>query len=130
MTENEITSKVIGLAIQVHNALGPGLLEKAYLQCLYYDLIQAGLKVEKEKKLPVTYKEVHIECGYIIDLLVEDKVVVELKSVTALNDIYTAQTLTYMKLGNYKLGLLINFNHTQLKDGIKRLSINDRKQQE
>ena len=118
MTENEISNKVIGLAIEVHNALGPGLLESAYKECLFYKLAKTGLFVEKEKPMPLIFEEVKLECGYRIDLLVEHKFVIEVKSVEALNDIHLAQTLTYMKLGNYKLGLLINFNVSKLKDGM------------
>jgi len=98
MTENEISQKIIGAAIEVHKALGPGLLEKAYQECLYYKLHQDGLKVEKEKPMPLIFEEVKLECGYRIDLLVENKVIVELKSVEVLNDVHLAQTLTYIKL--------------------------------
>ena len=121
MTENEISNKIIGLAIEVHKALGPGLLESAYQECLFYKLKKSGLVVEKEKPMPLIFEEVKLECGYRIDILVENKVVVELKSVEALNDVHMAQTLTYMKLGEYKLGLLINFNVSLLKNGIKRI---------
>lgn len=121
MTENELSNKVIGIAIDVHNALGPGLLESAYKECLYYKLNKAGFKVEKEKPIPLIFEEVKLDCGYRIDLLVENKLVLELKSVEALNDIHLAQTLTYLKLGNFKLGLLMNFNVVRLKDGIKRV---------
>ena len=122
MTENEISNKVIGLAIEVHQSLGPGLLESAYKECLYYKLHKAGLVVEKEKPMPLIFEEVKLECGYRIDLLVENKVVIEIKSVEAVNEVHLAQTLTYMKLGNYKLGLLINFNVALLKQGIKRIA--------
>ena len=121
MTENEISNKIIGLAIEVHTILGPGLLENAYKECLYYKIDKSGLYVEKEKPMPLIFDEVKLECGYRIDLLVEKKVVIEIKSVDALNDVHLAQTLTYMKLGNYKLGLLLNFNVVKLKDGIKRV---------
>ena len=121
MEENQLSHKVIGLAIEVHKALGPGLLESAYQECLFFKITQAGLKVEKEKPMPLVFEEVKLECGYRIDLLIENKLVIELKSVEALNDVHLAQTLTYMKLGNYKLGLLINFNVSQLKNGIKRV---------
>lgn len=120
MKENEISGKIIGCAIEVHKALGPGLLESAYEECLYFELQSAGLKVEKQKPLPVVYKEVKLETGYRIDLLVENCIVVELKSVEALNDVHTAQVLTYLKLSGCKLGLLINFNVVKLVDGIKR----------
>ena len=121
MTENELSNKIIGLAIEVHNALGPGLLESAYKECLYYKIGQSGLVVEKEKPIPLVFEEVKLECGYRIDLLVNNKLVIEIKSVEALNDIHLAQTLTYLKLGNYKLGLLINFNVVKVKDGIRRV---------
>jgi GxxExxY protein len=121
MNENDISGKIIGCAIEVHKTLGPGLLESAYEECLFYELIESGLKVERQKALPVVYKEVKLEAGYRIDLLVENLVVVELKSVDALNDVHTAQVLTYLKLSGCKLGLLINFNVSRLRDGIKRL---------
>jgi len=121
MTENEIAHKIVGLALEVHKALGPGLLESAYKECLAYKLQQDGLFIEKEKPMPLIFEEVKLECGYRIDILVENKVVIELKSVDALNDVHLAQILTYMKLGNYKLGLLINFNVALLKQGIKRV---------
>ena len=122
MTENELSNRIIGLAIGVHQSLGPGLLESAYKECLYYRLQKAGFFVEKEKPMPLIYQEVKLECGYRIDLLVEQKVVIEIKSVEAFNDVHLAQTLTYMKLGGYKLGLLINFNTVLLKNGIKRIA--------
>jgi GxxExxY protein len=121
MTENEISNRIIGLAIEVHQALGPGLLESAYKECLFYKIKKAGFIVEKEKPMPLIFEEVVLECGYRIDILVESKVVIEIKSVEALNEVHFAQTLTYMKLGNYKLGLLINFNVSLLKNGIKRI---------
>lgn len=122
MGENEISRIVIGLAIEVHNALGPGLLESAYKECLFYKINKSGLFVEKEKIMPLFFEEVKLDCGYRIDLLVEKKLVLELKSVEALNDVHLAQTLTYMKLGKYKLGLLMNFNVNRLKDGLKRVN--------
>jgi GxxExxY protein len=122
MNENEISNNIIGLAIEVHQSLGPGLLESAYKECLYYKLIRSGLIVEKEKPMPLVFEEVRLDCGYRIDLLVENKVVIEIKSVESLNNVHFAQTLTYMKLGNFKLGLLINFNVSLLKDGIKRIA--------
>jgi len=122
MDENELSRIVIGLAIEVHNALGPGLLESAYKECLFYKISKSGLFVEKEKVMPLIFEEVKLDCGYRIDILVERKLVIELKSVEALNEVHLAQTLTYMKLGNYKLGLLMNFNVTLLKNGIKRIA--------
>jgi GxxExxY protein len=121
MSENEISKKIIGLAIEVHKALGPGLLESAYKECLAYKLEESQLFIQKEKPMPLVFEGVHLECGYRIDILVENKVVIEVKSVDALNDIHLAQTLTYLKLGNFKLGLLINFNVVLLKHGIKRV---------
>jgi len=121
MIDNEITSAIIHSAIEVHRRLGPGLLESAYKECLFYQLQKDGLYVMKELPMPLVYDTVYLDCGYRIDLLIENKIVVELKSVEALTDVHIAQTLTYMKLGNYKLGLLINFNVTLLKTGIKRL---------
>jgi GxxExxY protein len=121
MNENEISNRIIGLAITVHQALGPGLLESAYKECLYYRLKKENYRVEKEKPIPLIYEEVKLDCGYRIDLLVESKVVIEIKSVDALNDVHFAQVLTYLKLGGYKLGLLINFNVSLLKDVIKRV---------
>jgi GxxExxY protein len=121
MTENEISEKIIGYAIQVHRELGPGLLESSYEECLYFELIQSGLLVEKQKALPLVYRDVKLECGYRIDLLVEKKVVVEVKSVEGINDIHMAQILTYLKLSKCKLGLLMNFNVVLLKDGINRV---------
>lgn len=121
LEENEISHIVIGTGIEVHSALGPGLLESAYTECLFYKLNKKGLLVEKEKIIPIQFEEVKLECGYRADLLVESKLIVEIKSVAAMSDIHLAQTLTYLKLGNYKLGLLINFNVAQLRDGIKRV---------
>ena len=121
MTENEISNKVIGIPIEVHNALGPGLLENVYKECLYHKIKQAGFKVEKEKSIPLIFEDVKLECGYRIDLLVEEKLVIELKSVETLSELHFAQTLTYLKLGNYKLGLLLNFNTVLLKEGIRRV---------
>ena len=121
MTENEIATKIIGAAIKVHNELGPGLLESAYKECLYYELRKQELLIQKEKPMPLIYEDVKLDCGYRIDLLVENKIVIEIKSVDTLNDVHLAQVLTYMKLGNFKLGLLINFNVALLKQGIKRV---------
>ena len=121
MTENELSNKIIGLAMEVHTALGPGLLESAYKERLFYKIGQSGIQVEKEKPMPLVFEAVRLDCGYRIDLVTENKLVIEIKSVDALNDIHLAQTLTYLKLGNYKLGLLINFNVVRLKDGIKRV---------
>ena len=122
MTENEIANKVIGSAIKVHRALGPGLLESAYKECLWYKLLQEGLSAEKEKPMPLVFEGVKLECGYRMDILVENKLVIEIKSVEALNDVHLAQILTYMKLGGFKLWLLINFNVVMLKNGIKRVA--------
>ena len=124
MTENEISYKIIGCAMKVHSELGPGLLESAYEECLYYELMKDGLKVEKQKVLPLVYHEVKLDAGYRIDLLVENKVVIELKAVECFNDIHLAQVITYLKLSHCKLGLLINFNVVSLKNGIKRVANN------
>ena len=121
MIENTISQKIIGCAIEVHKQLGPGLLESAYQKCLYYELKQSGLSVIKEKPMPIVYKEVKLDHGYRIDLLVEEKVVVEIKTVEYFTDVHLAQVLTYLHLGNYKLGLLLNFHTTILKNGIKRI---------
>lgn len=121
MIENELATKIIGHAIEVHTSLGPGLLESVYQECLYYKLVKEGHKVEKEKAMPIIFEEVKIDCGYRIDLLVDDTILIELKSVESLNDVHLAQTLTYLKLRGFKLGLLINFNVFRLKDGIKRV---------
>lgn len=120
MEENKITEKIIGAAIEVHIALGPGLLESAYQECLFFELKELGLKVEKEISLPIVYKEIKLNHGYRIDLLVENTIVLELKTVEKFTDVHSAQILTYLKLGNYPLGLLINFNTKLLKNGIKR----------
>jgi GxxExxY protein len=121
MQLEEIFKKVLDCSFLVHTSLGPGLLESAYLECLYNELIRSGLKVEKQKPLPLIYKEVKLDAGYRIDLLVEDKVVVEIKSIEALGDKHMAQILTYLKLSGCRLGLLANFNVLHLKDGIKRI---------
>ena len=117
----ELTGEIIGCAMRVHTILGPGLLESAYEACLYYELNKTGLKVAKQVPLPLVYEDVKLECGYRIDLIVENKVIVEIKSVESLNPIHSVQLLTYLKLSNCKLGLLLNFNVLQLKDGIKRV---------
>ncbi|MBF7091855.1 GxxExxY protein [Flavobacterium sp. ALJ2] len=115
-----ISYKVIGLAIEVHRQLGPGLLESAYQECLFYEIKNAGLKVEKEITLPIIYKEIRLEQGYRIDLLVENKLAIELKTVENFSPTHFAQIVTYLKLGKYPLGLLINYNSTILKNNIKR----------
>lgn len=121
MKENEISEKIIGCAIEVHKSLGPGLLENAYQECLGYEPTKAGLYVEKEKALPLIYKEVKLETGYRLDLIVENKVIIEVKSIEAINDIHLAQVLTYLKISGCKLGLLMNFNVLRLTEGLKRL---------
>jgi GxxExxY protein len=123
MDIEKIFKQVLDCAFKVHTELGPGLLESAYEHCLKYELVEAGLKVESQKALPLIYKEVHLEVGYRIDLLVENKVVVEIKSVETLNEVHLAQIITYQKLSECKLGLLVNFNVKSLKDGIKRVII-------
>ena len=120
MEINDLSYKIIGFAIDVHKELGPGLLESAYQECLFYEIKNAGLKVVKELALPITYKDIKLDHGYRIDLLIEDKIVLELKTVESFTDVHFAQVLTYLKLGNYPLGLLINFNSKILKNNIKR----------
>ena len=116
----ELTYKIIGCAMEVHKLLGPGLLESAYQECLVYELLNAGLIVERQTPVPVVYKEIKLQCGYRMDLLVENTVVVELKTVDAFNDVHEAQMLTYLKFAMKPIGLLINFNVVVLKNGIKR----------
>lgn len=121
MSENQIGTLVLDAAFEVHKTLGPGLLESSYEHCLAYELLNKGLSVALQKPLPLVYKETKLECGYRIDLLVEGKVIVEVKAVEAINDIHLAQVLTYLKLTNCRLGYLLNFNVVQLKSGIKRV---------
>lgn len=123
MTDNEITEIILKCAFTIHTALGPGLLESAYRECLAYELRLNGLLVETEKPMPLIYKEIKLETGYRMDLLVERKIVVELKVADAFTDVHIAQGLTYMRLGGYKVGLLLNFKVTSMKNGIKRLVI-------
>ena len=118
-----MTEKVIGAAIEVHRALGPGLLESAYEECLCYELTQLGLKHHRQVQLAVVYKGMRLDCGYRMDVLVEDKLVIELKTVEVLLPIHEAQLLTYLKLSGIKTGLLLNFNVPVLKNGIKRLKL-------
>jgi GxxExxY protein len=118
---NKITRRIIDAAIAVHRELGPGLLESTYEACLAYELVERGMKVEPQKALPVKYRDVRLDCGYRIDLLVEESIIVELKSVEHLEPIHQAQLLSYLKLSGCKVGLLINFNVNMLKNGIKRL---------
>lgn len=120
MELNQITEIIIGCAIEVHKNLGPGLLESAYEECLAYELQNAGLNIQRQKAVPVVYKEIKLDCGYRIDILVENTVVIELKTVDAFNPVHEAQILTYMKFTEKKIGLLINFNVTLLKNGLKR----------
>ena len=121
MNENEISYKVIGVALQLHSALGPGLLESAYEEALSYDLIKVGFDVERQLPMPMIYKEIKMDIGYRIDLLINRKVIIELKSIEKLAPVHFAQTLTYLKLAGLKLALLINFNNRSLKDGIHRI---------
>jgi GxxExxY protein len=118
---NELTERVIGACIEIHRALGPGLLESAYEECLSYELSIAGISFERQKPLPVHYKNVQLDCGYRLDLVVEGKIIIELKAVESLLPIHEAQLLTYLKLSGLTLGLLINFNVAMLKQGIKRI---------
>ena len=121
MDENQLSKIIIGSAIKVHKNLGPGLLESAYEETLYYELNKEGLNVEKQKPMPLVYDEVKLDVGYRIDLMIGRKVIIEIKSVEYLNDVHLAQVLTYLKLSGCKLGLLINFNVKYLKEGIKRV---------
>jgi GxxExxY protein len=121
MTENELAKTVFYAGLKVHKNLGPGLLESAYEECLAYELQKEGVFVEKQKPLPLVYEEIKLDAGYRIDLLVENKVIVELKSVESLNDLHLAQILTYLKLSGCKLGLLINFNTVLFKEGVRRV---------
>jgi len=121
VSENEVGKVVVDRALRVHQALGPGLLESAYEACLCYELRDAGLHVDVQKALPVVYKDVKLDCGYRIDLLVESKVIIEVKAVDGLNDVHLAQILTYLKLSDCKLGFLINFNVKRIKEGIRRV---------
>ena len=123
MTDNEITHEIIGAAIEVHRLLGPGLLESAYEECLAKELTLRKLAVERQKPVPVVYKDVKLECGYRIDLLVENRIVVELKSIESFAAIHEAIILTYLRLSGRRLGLLINFNVNVLRDGVKRYII-------
>lgn len=121
MIENEITEIIIGCAIKVHKSLGPGLLESAYEACLDFELQKTNLFIERQKPLPLIYETVKLDCGYRLDFMVENKIVVEIKSVDALNEIHMAQMLTYMRLSNTQVGLLINFNVVKLTNGLKRV---------
>jgi len=121
MTENELSKIVFDLGMKVHKSLGPGLLESVYEECLFYELEKYGLSVEKQKALPLIYDEIKLDAGYRVDLFVEKKLIIEIKSVEALNELHFAQLLTYLKLSNCKLGLLINFNTVLFKNGVRRV---------
>jgi GxxExxY protein len=121
MTENDISKIVFESALKVHRNLGPGLLESTYEECLFYELNKFELSVEKQKAMPLIYEDVKLDIGYRIDIIVEGKFIIEVKSVAELNDVHLAQLLTYLKLSNCKLGLLINFNVKLLKDGVRRV---------
>lgn len=121
MTENELSKIVFDSALKVHQNLGPGLLESAYEECLYYEIKKTGLFIEKQKSLPLIYEEVKLEIGYRVDIIIENKLILEIKSVEMINDVHFAQLLTYLKLTNCKLGLLMNFNVSLIKNGIKRV---------
>lgn len=123
MERDQITHEILDSAYKVHSRLGPGLLESAYRTCLAYELRKKGLIVEEEKPLPIIYEEVKLECGYRLDMLVENEVVVELKTVNAFKDVHLAQMLTYLKFSEKHVGLLLNFYVKSLKDGIKRVSL-------
>lgn len=120
MLYEDLSKIIIGCAIEVHKELGPGLLESAYEECLVYELSKSGLKAERQKPVPVIYKEIKLDCGYRMDIIVEDKVIIELKTVEGFNPIHEAQILTYLKFAEKKVGLLINFHVLRLKDGLKR----------
>ena len=120
MEINQITEKIIGCAIAVHKELGPGLLESAYEECLFFELKESGLSAERQVPVPVIYKSIKLDCGYRMDILVEKKVLIELKTVDSIIPVHEAQILTYMKFAKKEIGLLINFNVTLLKNGIKR----------
>ncbi|MDH3709633.1 MAG: GxxExxY protein, partial [Cyclobacteriaceae bacterium] len=119
--ENQLSKGVIGCALNVHKVLGPGLLESAYKHCLCHELIIQGLQISKEEPMPIVYHNIKLDHGYRIDILVEDKLVIEVKAVDGFVDVHLAQVLTYLRLGSFKLGLLLNFNVTKLKHGIKRV---------
>lgn len=121
MNENELSKIVFEAGLKIHRQLGPGLLESAYEECLYYELLKTGLKIERQRALPLVYESVKLDAGYRADLLIENKLIVEIKSVDALNDIHVSQVLTYLKLSGCKLGLLINFNTVLFKEGVNRL---------
>ncbi len=121
MKQNEITSQVLKAAYTVHTNLGPGLLESAYEACLYYELLAAGLMVERQLPMPLIYKEIKMDTGYRIDILVEKSIVIEVKAIDAFTDVHLAQMITYLKLSKCKVGLLINFHVSSLKNGIKRV---------
>lgn len=123
MDDNSITGAIIGAAIEVHRLLGPGLLESAYEECLARELALQGLRVDRQRPVPVVYKDVKLDCGYRIDIVVEGRVVVELKAVESLAPIHEAVMLTYLRLSGFRLGLLINFNVMVLKDGIRRFRL-------
>jgi GxxExxY protein len=122
MDENDLSGVIIGCGMRVHTALGPGLLESAYEECLYYELTRKGLNVGKQVPLPLVYEEVKLDCVYRLDLIIENKVIIEVKSVESINPIHSVQLLTYLKLANCKLGLILNFNVLHLKEGIKRVA--------
>lgn len=121
MTENELSKIVFECGLQVHKALGPGLLESAYEQCLLYEFKKRNISIENQKALPLIYEDVKMDAGYRVDFLIENKLIVEVKSVEGLNDIHLAQVLTYLKLSNCKLGLLMNFNTVLFKNGVRRI---------
>ena len=121
MTENEIATTIVDLCFKIHKKLGPGLLESVYEEILFYELTKLGLKVERQKPIPVIWDEIYLDIGFRSDLVVEDKVIVELKSVETLSKVHSKQILTYLKITNTKLGLLINFNEALIRDGIYRI---------
>jgi GxxExxY protein len=123
MLEENLTQRILNCAMIVHSKLGPGLLESCYEECLYYELRKADLQTEKQKPMPLIYDAVHMEIGYRVDLMVDNKVIIEIKSVEALNNVHMAQVITYLRLSGCRVGLLINFNVKSLKEGIKRIVV-------
>ena len=122
MTENLLSNRIVGAAIEVHRELGgPGLLEAVYEEALTYELKEIGLDVQRQKNLPIIYKGIELEKRFVLDLLVENKVVIEVKAIEKFNSVYASQLLTYLRLGGYRLGMLLNFGNTYLKDGIHRV---------
>ncbi|MDF1698486.1 MAG: GxxExxY protein [Saprospiraceae bacterium] len=130
MTQNEIASVVFESALKIHRRLGPGLVESVYKECMYYEIKERGLHVEKQKGMPLIYEDIQFEVGYLMDLYIENQFVVEIKSIDTLHDVHLSQILTYLRLSESSLGMLINFNVPLIKDGVKRVINNKRKRVE